>query len=238
MKKSTKYILMAAGAIALIAALLGGSWAMGQRLGSGLGSASGTLVGKAVGSYHGITEGYKNGSDQGRTDGLSGDDIEINAVHTTMEDTGKLEVLVAGVSLVDQQKIGLGYKALFRVMGDAVFTVDLTKTAIDLDENGVLQLSLPQPEMDFQTDEQKTEKFAEYQRHSFTGDAKAGHEAYLKSRAKMEAEVEKYLPDYDNLMDQARDAAIRQVTQLAQKAGGQRHEVSVKFAAEEGTKGE
>ena len=69
-----------------------------KTVGREIGSSTGEAVGKAIGSFKGFTHGMKDGADAGENAGLSAEDTTAD-VKGAFESVGKLEVLVAGVTL-------------------------------------------------------------------------------------------------------------------------------------------
>lgn len=202
--------------------------ASASRFGASAGSASGTAVGLAVGSYRGVMEGIAAGAEAGTEAGLSAGDTTA-VVKTELEETGRLQVLVAGVKLTDHHSVGNDYAALYILKGSAVFTVDLEKATVTGDEKSGIDIMCPAPEVAVFIDENETEKLAEYQRHRFAGSAEDGYKAYLNTMTASVEEVRQSVENYDALMEQAKAAAKKQVEALAQSVRGDAAAVNVKF---------
>ena len=181
----------------------------------------------AVGSYHGITDGISAGTQEGHDAGIASDDVQAT-VSNEISKVGKLDVLAAGVRLKDVLSIGEDYKALYLLKGSIVFSLDLSQASVDA-KDSELKIFLPKPEMELYIDETATEKLAEYQAHSWTGNAHDGYTAYLNSRDKTEDEIKKSLVNYDTLMAQAKEASKNQVKELARAICGSDKTISVYF---------
>ena len=228
LKRIGLFILIAAALIVayifLVRPLVKNSKAIGEKIGE----ESGKLTGMAIGSYKGITEGLDQGYDAGKEEGLSAEDTMAKMAET-IENMGRLEVLVAGVRLQNCHSIGDDYAALYILKGDAVFTVDLTEAVISYSADGAdLVILLPQPEMELYIDDSQTELLAEYQKTPFSGKAEDGFTAYLNSMSQTVEEIKDTMVDYENLLAQARDSAVTQVSMLAEAAGSGR-KISVEF---------
>ena len=199
-----------------------------SRFGATAGSASGTAVGLAVGSYRGVAEGISACAEAGTEAGLSAEDT-TSVVKTELEETGRLQVLVAGVKLTDHHSVGNDYAALYILKGSAVFTVDLEQAAVSGDEKSGIDITCPEPEVTVFIDENETEKLAEYQRYRFAGSAEDGYKAYLNTMTASVEEVRQSVENYDALMEQAKAAAKTQIEALARSVRGGAAAVNVKF---------
>lgn len=230
--KSNKLILIPAIVLAISLIVCITAFALQGHIvaiGENVGEASGTLVGTVVGSWNGITEGIGRGAEDGTAAGLSAKDTEVNPnLFDSIQEVGKLEVLVAGVRLTNFSSIGETYKALYAAKGDAVFSVDLTQAEITSSETEV-SILIPEPELELYLDESSTEKLAETQNFSWTVGTKDGITAYLNSVTQMKSKIEETMLNYDSLMKTAREAAISQATQLAEAATLNGRELKVDF---------
>ncbi len=201
-------------------------------VGSGVGKASGAVVGAAVGSANGIKDGVTEGIAAGEEEGLSAEDTTVE-LGQSIRSVGKLEVLAAGVTLENINKIGKAYMGLYVIQGDAVFTVDLSDTSIVYSDDGTtISVLIPEPEIELYLDQSSTEKLAEVQNFSLTVSAEDGLREYLNSMAKTKGKTEEYLSNYSDLMQIAEDAAISQVRQLASRVNTGNRSVTVKFKAD------
>ncbi len=226
---------IAAAALILLVICCFGINSLATSMGRGVGNVSGTLVGAAVGSANGIKDGVTEGIQAGIEEGLSAEDTKVE-LGQAIKSVGKLEVLVAGVTLESINRIGNAYTGLYVIAGDAVFTVDLAETEVLTSEDGSqINISIPEPELSLFLDQSSTEKLAEVQNFSWTVSAEDGLKEYLNSMAKTKEETEEYLSNYSELMDSARDAAVTQVGQLASRLNVGNAAVRVVFREEDPT---
>ena len=226
------FVILAAIISALALAL--GSWMFfnAREQGDLIGANTGKVTGWAVGSFRGVTEGIEKGTEAGKASGLSAEDTQVETIRK-IEEIGRLEVLAAGAKLTNIHSIGTDYSAIYLMKGNAVFTVDLQKADFRFEEEGkTLSITLPEPEMELYIDESATEKLAEYQKHFYTGSAKDGFTAYLNTTKNTVAEVRETMANYDELLTQAKESAVKQVTWLAQSARGEETAVTVRFMDE------
>lgn len=200
--------------------------------GTAIGDGLGTTVGMAIGSFDGVTNGIDQGAKDGKAAGLSAKDTEVS-VQENMARIGKLEVLQASVSIVNKHTVGDDLIQLHVMYADAVFTVDLTQARIE--ENAAeLCITLPPPEMSLNIDETKTEKIAEYEELFFNGSAEDGFDAALNSNAVLGEEAANHISNYPALMEQARNAAIRNIEMLAGQVSMDKKTITVVFDDESG----
>ncbi len=187
-----------------------------KNLGNSYGGQLGSGVGTAIGSFHGLTSGYNDGKEDGINDALdSKDDIEA-AIENSVQEIGKLEVLVAGFSVQNFHEIGKEYASLELLKGNAVFTVDLNYAEILFNRDGShITVSLNEPDVDLYINENDTEQLAEYQKYPWSGSAENGYKAYLNSRANSVSQIKDSMENYDTLMESAKNAAIKEITRLA-----------------------
>lgn len=198
-------------------------------IGNAIGQANGKIVGTAVGSAKGITVGTQEGAEAGEAAGTSAEDTTVD-IKGSMDALGKLEVLVAGVTLKNINKIGDTYAGLYVINGDAVFSVDLgiAEISFSKDEKDVY-ITIPEPDLELYLDQNSTEKLAETQHFSLTVTAKDGLVNYLNTMSAMESKAQETLANYDSLFAEAKEAAKRQVTQLATTLCGDNYVVHVQF---------
>ncbi len=235
-EEKKKRALKIAGAVAVVVVLViccFGINSAATSVGRGVGNVSGSLVGAAVGSANGIKDGVTEGIQAGVEEGLSAEDTRVE-LGQAIQSVGKLEVLVAGVTLESINSIGKAYTGLYVIAGDAVFTVDLAGTEVITSDDGKeIDIGIPEPELSLFLDQNSTEKLAEVQNFSWTVSAEDGLKEYLNSMAKTKEETEEYLSNYSDLMQSARNAAIDQVTQLASRLNVGDALVHVAFREEE-----
>lgn len=200
-------------------------------LGTGVGEKSGTIVGNCIGSYEGITTGLANGANDGKEEGLSAKDTK-SAIKKNFSEIGNLEVLEAGVTLNNFNKVGKDYAALFLKKGVVVFSVNLKDVEInDIDEDTV-EVLLPKVGEKLYIDEASTEKLAEYQKHIWSGSAENGLTEYMNSSDAMNQSVENTIDNYSALSETAQSAAIKRIEMIARSATGNQKEVVVRFKEE------
>lgn len=197
-------------------------------IGEELGASAGKLTGYAVGSFRGLTEGRTAGHEAGKAEGLKAEDTEVE-IANAVESAGSLEVLAASVKIMDQHDVGKGYEALYAVYGDAIFTVDLTQAEIAMSNGGELSIKIPEPQIKLFIDDSKTDKVAEYIANRFQGSTEGGYEAYLNSMDQIRKNAEEKIAGLDELKEQARGAAQKQVALLAENICGPEKTISVSF---------
>lgn len=228
MKQSTLLLLMVA--ILLVAAVFTGyTHHRAGDMGTAIGKKNGEIVGTAIGSAKGITEGTQKGREDGAQEGLKAEDT-IAEIKGAMEDMGKLEVLVAGVTLKNINRIGTAYAGLFLINGDAVFTVDMAAAEINRSQDGAeLSIKVPRPELNVYLDMDSTQKLAEVQKFSLTVDAQDGLTAYLNSMTQTVKKVKDTMANYDSLCLEAENSANAQIRQLVKRICGNDTLVQVQF---------
>lgn len=201
-----------------------------ESMGTTFGQSTGSQVGKFVGSFEALTD-YREAYAEGKEQGLSAEDTTAE-VANKIKEVERLEVLVASVKLNDIHTVGDDYAALYLLKGDAVFAVDLSKSEITEESDG-LHIILPPLEMDLIVDQSKIEKVAEYQKLLFNGSSEDGFDAYLNSMAKIVEESKETLVNYDSLKRTAEETAIKQVEQLANSVAVEKRDVIVTFKEEQ-----
>lgn len=238
-----KLILLLAAILAvlliLICAFLLPFSLQAKRSGLTAGEKMGTLAGRAWGSYYGITKGMSEGAEAGRAQGLSAEDIEVE-VQQTLTRTGKLQVLVGKVTLEDLRTVGEGkyetYRALRLLRGDVTFTVDLQKAVVTTTPDTVM-IHLPDPEPELTIDENERKTVKEHHRDLFGTEDVDGFTAALNSMQVIKDDALTNITNADDLMEQARAAAVEQATTLAQSICGANRRVTVTVGnGEEGSK--
>ncbi len=198
-------------------------------IGNNVGTATGKIVGNAIGSFDGVTEGVPQGIADGEAAGLSAVDTTAD-IKGTMKRIGKLEVLIAGVTLENINQIGEAYKGLYLIDGDAVFTVNLNDAEISYgSDGGDIYIWIPEPELTLYLDVSNTQKLAEIQNFSWTVSAEDGLTEYLNSMSNIVENSEDAIKNYDSLMDTAKSAAETRIEQLATTVCGSAQTVHVQF---------
>ena len=224
-------LLLAIMAVIILFVGVGPAYKNAANLGSDIGSKTGTMVGNVVGSFNGITDGLARGSQDGKTEGLSAKDT-TTVIANNFSKVGNLEVLEAGVKLRDVNTIGEDYAALFLLKGVAVYSVSLSDAEINDTDADTVEILLPDIDVEIYIDETATEKLAEYQEYSWTGNAKDGFTEYMNSREKTDQSIKDKMENYDALIEAAESSARKQVEIIAQAATGNKKEIVVKFKTE------
>lgn len=145
---------------------------------------------------------------------------------SSISSIGVLDVLTADVSLIDDITIGSSsspeYKRIFSQKGTAVYSVDLSRVEIfpatSISGGKTIFIKLPKPEVKLYIDERTTKQIAEHTKRSWTGNAEDGFRTYMKTAESGYEEMKKSLQQYDGLMMQAEESAIKRVYQLTKAA--------------------
>lgn len=202
--------------------------------GNNLGQRIGSLAGKAVGSFEGIIEGREQGLADGKAAGLNSDDTEAR-ISNAIQQTNKLEVLVASAKIKNINKIGksdVEYATLDLFRGEVVFSVDLRNASIKLKDNE-LTITLPPPEGELIINQSRIEKVAEYQKHFYSGKTEDGFYDRLKTYENVSKATVETLDNYEVLIEDAKESAIKQVQQLATAALLNPYRVNIVFMEDE-----
>lgn len=193
------------------------------------GQVSGTLVGAAIGSADGLINGTREGIEAGAAKGLSAEDTSIY-IQDSMKQLGNLEVLAASVTLKNVNKVGEAYAELILMNGNAIFSVDMTQAEIQFSRDGKeVAIAIPEPVMELNLNEEKTQQLAEIQKFSFSVSAEDGLVEYLNSMAEIVQKAEEHIANYDSLVERAQGAAITQVQELAETISGGQYVVQVQI---------
>lgn len=194
-------------------------------MGSSLGNAAGAAKG-----YAEYIEKKDEWEKEGRGKGLSGEDTET-AIKGRMTSVGKLDVLVAGISLNNFHSVGDDYTALYIMEANAVFYVDLSKMTVDSTaDNSKIYITVPKPEVEVYYDESETKKLAEWQKRSYSGVADDGFAAYINSMNRIDLETSEKLNEDADLMEKAKASAEKQIKLLVSSICGADKSVSIVFA--------
>ncbi len=201
--------------------------------GGSMGQDLGSKVGNAIGSFEGFTKGRSEGEEAGKSAGLSADDTAAE-IANEIHKVENLEVLVASVKVTDMHSIGQDneYAALYLVKGEAVFSVDLASAKIEF-QNDTIHITLPRPKVELHFDQSQIDKAAEYQKYYFSGSAEDGFDAYLNTMTKLKETTADELDNYDELLDEAKESAKKQVAQLATSANMRKRNVYIEFEEEQ-----
>ena len=115
--------------------------------------------------FDAIVKGYN----AGKKEGLSAKDTELQ-MKNTVDEIGKLEVLVANVKIPEYHSVGQKYAAMYLFRGSAVFTVDLTKANINVNDNNTdIQVLIPKPVAEVRIDNKETERIIHRAAKIFNG---------------------------------------------------------------------
>ena len=183
--------------------------------GTSIGSGIGEKVGAAQGSFKAVSQASEL-FNEGKNIGLSAEDTEINNIKERLLSTGKLQVLVAGVSIESNTTVGEKYAALYITEGNAVFTVDLNKIDIKYDKaNNKLVVKIPEPQVDVKLDHGKDKLLAEFQKKFTWGnDAKEGSTARINTVNKLDDTPQDVIGNYETLHNTAKTNAENQIKEL------------------------
>ncbi|MDD6473228.1 MAG: DUF4230 domain-containing protein [Bacteroidales bacterium] len=228
MKQTTLLVLLVA-ALLMATVFTGYIHHRAAALGNAIGQTNGKIVGTAIGSAKGVTVGTQEGKEAGEQAGLSAEDTTVD-IKGSMEALGKLEVLVAGVSLKNINKIGDSYTGLYLINGNAVFSVDLAEAEISFSQDGKdVYITIPEPDLEVYLDQNSTKKLAESQNFSFTVTAEDGLVAYLNTMTQTVEKVKETMVNYDSLFADSKESAKKQVQQLATTICGDNYIAHVQF---------
>ena len=190
----------------------------------------GKKLGNVSGSADGITQGLSEGADAGKEKGLSAEDTKVS-IYECINETGRLEVLKASVSIGNFHEIGSDYAKLQIYYADVIFAVDLSKAVIE-DKPDKIRIVLPELECSISNNEEKTETIAEYQRFFFSGSAEDGYTAAHNSRVQLDEKGTEAIDDYPKLVLAAEKSAIRNVKKLVGSVNVNDKEIDVVFDKE------
>lgn len=208
------------GGIVLLCLSLSGAEEMKENI-----STAAEGAGNAAGFFAGSVEGvpyYMERYDEGKEKGLSAEETHVTGLTGAQLGDGKLQVLAATVSLAVDNEVGKNFAALALLRGNIVFSVDLGKAVIR--DNTV---TLPDVEVDFIIDHRQTEIIDEYQKSFFSGSTENGYDEFLNSVKKIESNVETYVENYGELVNEARKAAVEMVKTVAGSVSGKNYSVVI-----------
>lgn len=203
-----------------------------EEIGRSAGQTAGNAAGKAIGSFEGITTEIPKGLKDGEAEGLSAKDITAE-ITNQIQEIGKLQVLKAGISMDDEQKVGSEFEAVYLYLAEAVFSVDLTEAAIDRTED-MITITLPPPVVELYIDDQKTEEIVLWQKNRFSGSTEKGLKAYVNSRGQIDKEAAEKINNYEMLRDMAEQSAKTQLGILVGAICGEEVTLNIQFEGEEG----
>ena len=205
-----------------------------KNIGLAIGESFGEAVGKFDGSISGIAE-IPNAYEEGKKAGLSAEDTKAVIV-SSLEETEKLEVLIASVRLTDFNTIGgdkegdYDYAALYMSNAQAIFTIDLKEAECEF-KDGEIQITLPLPKGDLVNGNPIEKAF--YLKHFYTGSAEDGYEAYVNSYNKIKSVSIEEINNYEVLIEQAKEYGKEQVYQMAEHLRDNNFKIDVKYDGEE-----
>lgn len=198
--------------------------------GTRVGTNTGTMIGEAAGTFVGMKEKYPQGYADGKEQALSDQEIRT-AIGNEVASLNKLEVLVANVKIKNYLEVGKKYSALILYRGALSFYVDFNKMQTSTLDNGSLVIMLPPPQSRL-TISDDWDILRDRQNIISNGSTEDGFEAAWNSLNLVEQSASEVVEDYEILMNEAKKAAINQVTRLAENMTGNRFEVSVSFLSE------
>lgn len=146
-------------------------------------------------------------------------DVSLDSITAT----GRLGVLSAHVNILNSLTMGAAsnpdYMKLYGQDGTAVYTVDLSQAEISKGTNSkgesMIFVRLPEPWVQLYIDESSTKNIAEFQKNqNWTGSAEEGYLAYNTQNATGYQEMLDSLQESDGLMLEAKNCAIRRVSEL------------------------
>ncbi len=196
------------------------------------GKSVGQTVGNALGYVNGVSMAdTKTAAEEGKNEALNNPETTVKSVNKMkIQDTGRLDVMAAGIILDNFREIEEKYAALYLIKADAIFSVDLGLAEVKWGEDHTwARIIVPQPEVTVYINEEKTEKIAEWQKSKFTGKAEDGFKEYLSTMEDIAVAAPEELMRNETMMQNARTAAERQIKLLASGIYGNDVEVTVEF---------
>ena len=177
--------------------------------------------------FDAIVKGYN----AGKKEALSAKDTELQ-MKNTVDEIGKLEVLVANVKIPEYHSVGQKYAAMYLFRGSAVFTVDLTKANIIVNSADI-QVLLPKPECELRIDHKETERIKSTSALFFNGSAEDGLETYLhKILNEVKQNSTKTISNYLELSEMAKQNAKLQLEEIIENICGDGTEITFRFIEE------
>ena len=176
--------------------------------------------------FDAIVKGYN----AGKKEGLSAKDTELQ-MKNTVDEIGKLEVLVANVKIPEYHSVGQKYAAMYLFRGSAVFTVDLTKTNIIVN-NTDIQVLIPKPVAEVRIDNKETERIIHRSAKIFNGSTEDGLEAYLNTLKAVDQVSTERISNYSELSEMAKQAAKLQLQDIIKNICGNGKNITFSFIEE------
>ena len=177
-----------------------------------------------------IFEAMIKGYDAGKNEGLSAKDTE-QVMKNTIEEMGKLEVLVANVKIPEYHSVAKKYEAMYLFRGSAVFTVDLSKAKFNVDDSKVLVL-IPKPTAEVKIDNKETERIKSRSALFFNGSTEEGLEAYLNTLKAVDQVSTDRISNFSELNEMAKEAAKSQLKEIIENISGNEKEITFSFIEE------
>lgn len=204
-----------------------------RNIGKTIGEIPGAMVGRGIGAV----EGYLDGKEHGKEDALAAPEASADIVGR-VHSIGVLEVLEVDVNSSDVMKIGdeenPNFAELVVMSGNAVFTVDLSKCVVDINnDTNEMTVHLPAVEADYEVDEKSKNTVAVYQRTGWTGSSSDGITAKINAEKEITLKIREQLRRDETLRTLAENSAESQVKTLAQVLTGGRYNVVVVFDGED-----
>lgn len=178
--------------------------------------------------FDAIVKGYN----AGKKEGLSAKDTELQ-MKNTVDEIGKLEVLVANVKIPEYHSVGQKYAAMYLFRGSAVFTVDLTKANINVNDNNTdIQVLIPKPVAEVRIDNKETERIIHRAAKIFNGSTEDGLEAYLNTLKAVDQVSTERISNYSELSEMAKQAAKLQLQDIIKNICGNGKNITFSFIEE------
>lgn len=224
-------IILALVLFALIVATVSAGYihSRAEDIGGTAGKTGGTLVGKASGSLRGYFEGKEEGEKRGIEEGRLAKDTTVD-IKRTVTDIGNLEVLTAGVTLKNFHEVGESYAGLYVMNGTVVFSVNLSKADVTVDETSKnIHIYITEPEMALFLNQNSLRTLAEIQKPGVKATAEDGFIGYINSMTRTVEKTKEAIANYDSLFSDAKESALTQVQQLAEAVCSNGYVVYVEY---------
>ena len=220
-------VLSLLGAVLLTTTVLGFvTHGTARKTGETLASPIGTAVGKFIGSIDGI----KKAKEEVSKEDLTSSEPE-KIIAKKMQSVGKLEVLIADITIDSVDSVGDSYRCLTVKEGKIIFTVDLALADV-LTVGRKLIITVPTPEFELIVNESNKTVEAEKSNPSIFTDSQDGMIAYIEFEKIDTNKVKTELSEYNSLYEKAQDSAKKQIEQLAEYACADQFEFSIEFEGE------
>lgn len=216
-----------------------------QEIGNKTGQALGKGVGTAIGTYKGVTEGWQKGAADGKEEGLSAKDTK-SEIFAQMESAESLQVMECNMELYEkvdniskgnnleseaEDYTNIKWAILYKIECTGTFTVDLSKAVIEETENGMIQITVPEPEL--QIHQKSSKKIKDYRKNRFSdAEVEDADKAITNAKKITVSEVEKKLPEYGSLKNHAKVMAKDQLMKICDNSRMNGKKIDIVFANE------